>query len=244
MKKKKRPALILLITITSLSELWGIFGLYCADYYHALPEAEEALTSDKSIAVGKEDWLTSFEPVTPSKLGYIFYPGGKVESQAYAPFCHALAEKGNPTYLVTMPYNLAFFNLNAASGIIEAHPGVTSWVLVGHSLGGAMAGHYAAKNNYRLTGIVFLAAYTPDDLSRTNLKSMTIYGSEDGGLNRNEYTKAYSLFPLNCFELVISGGNHASFGVYGEQAGDGKATISAKEQIQKSVDAIANYFAK
>jgi hypothetical protein len=37
MKKKKRPALILLITITSLSELWGIFGLYCADYYHALP---------------------------------------------------------------------------------------------------------------------------------------------------------------------------------------------------------------
>jgi dienelactone hydrolase len=244
MKKKRRPAILILIVIASLSELWGIFGLYCAVYYHALPSAEEALKSEANLTVKKEEWLTSFEPTSSADLSYIFYPGGKVESKAYAPFCHALAAKGNPTNLVTMPYNLAFFNLSAATGIIDAHPNVTSWVLVGHSLGGAMAGAYAAQHSYRLTGIVFLASYPPADLSKTNLKSLSIYGSEDGVMNRSRYQAAYSLFPLNYQELIIPGGNHASFGIYGEQDGDGKATITATEQIDLSVEKIAAFFAK
>jgi hypothetical protein len=134
-KKKEHPGLRILLIVTTLSELWGFFGLYCGVYYHALTRAETALKSSVSLNVTRSDWLTSFEPTAPSSLGYIFYPGGKVESKAYAPFCHALSEKGNPTYLVTMPYNLAFFNLNAATSVIENHPNVTSWVLVGHSLG-------------------------------------------------------------------------------------------------------------
>jgi dienelactone hydrolase len=243
-KKKHRAAINLLITITTLSTLWGCFGFYCADYYRALSEADDALISATNLAVTKGDWLTAFEPSSKKSLGYIFYPGGKVESKAYAPFCRALSEKGNPTYLVTMPYNLAFFHSDAANGIIAAHPEVSSWVLIGHSLGGAMAGAYAAQNNSRLNGIVFLAAYTPNDLSQTPLKSLTIYGSEDGVMNREKYREAYSLLPLNNKEIVIAGGNHASFGLYGEQAGDGKATIKPDEQIQKSVDAIDSYFGK
>ena len=137
-KKKKHSGLIVLLIATSLSELWGIFGLYCGVYYHALPRADDALKSSASIKVRRADWLTSFEPAAPSSLGYIFYPGGKVESKAYAPFCRALSEKGNPTYLVTMPYNLAFFDLDRATALIEGHPNVASWVLLGHSLGGAM----------------------------------------------------------------------------------------------------------
>lgn len=242
-KKKKHSGLIVLLIATSLSELWGIFGLYCGVYYHALPRADDALKSSASIKVRRADWLTSFEPAAPSSLGYIFYPGGKVESKAYAPFCRALSEKGNPTYLVTMPYNLAFFDLDRATALIEGHPNVASWVLLGHSLGGAMAGNYAANNSYRLAGIVFLAAYTPNDLSKTQLKSMTFYGSEDGVMNRNKYREAYSSLPLNNKEVVIAGGNHASFGIYGEQDGNGKATIAPEEQIQESVDEIAAFFA-
>lgn len=242
-KKNGHPGLIVFLAIASLSELWGIFGLYCSVYYHALPRAEDALKSSASIKVRCADWLTSFEPTVPSSLGYIFYPGGKVESKAYAPFCRALSEKGNPTYLVTMPYNLAFFDLNRATSLIEEHPNVTSWVLLGHSLGGAMAGSYAADHYSRLTGVVFLAAYTPSDLSKTPLKSMTFYGSEDGVMNRNKYKEAYSWLSLNNKEVVIAGGNHASFGVYGEQNGDGKATITPEEQIQECVDDIAAFFA-
>lgn len=105
-----------------------------------------------------------------------------------------------------------------------------------------MAGGYAAQNSYRLTGIVFLAAYTPNDLSKTSLKSMTFYGSENGVMNRSKYQRAYSSLPLNNKEVIIAGGNHASFGVYGEQDGDGKATITPEEQIKESVDDIIAFF--
>lgn len=40
-------------------------------------------------------------------------------------------------------------------------------------------------------------------------------------------------------EVVLDGGNHAGFGVYGIQDGDGKATISGEEQIRQTVDVIA-----
>ena len=47
-------------------------------------------------------------------------------------------------------------------------------------------------------------------------------------------------FPSNYEELVIEGGNHSQFGLYGKQQGDGTANISFSEQqdiiINKIVD--------
>ena len=36
-------------------------------------------------------------------------------------------------------------------------------------------------------------------------------------------------------------GNHAQFGSYGEQSGDGTATMSGSEQLKQTVDAIVNF---
>ena len=41
--------------------------------------------------------------------------------------------------------------------------------------------------------------------------------------------------------VVISGGNHAYFGMYGEQEGDGEATIENTEQIIITADAISEF---
>lgn len=38
---------------------------------------------------------------------------------------------------------------------------------------------------------------------------------------------------------MIEGGNHAGFGDYGPQQGDGEATISADEQQEIAADAVA-----
>ncbi len=38
--------------------------------------------------------------------------------------------------------------------------------------------------------------------------------------------------------IVVEGGNHASFGNYGEQEGDGTATISREQQQKEAADAI------
>ena len=56
----------------------------------------------------------------------------------------------------------------------------------------------------------------------------------------------YSVYNL-CYdftEVIIQGGNHAGFGMYGLQDGDGQATVSNIEQINQTVDAILDFINK
>ena len=57
-----------------------------------------------------------------------------------------------------------------------------------------------------------------------------------------EDSKKYN--PSNSKEVVIKGGNHAQFGNYGEQAGDGTATISREEQQDQTAKAILEFTGK
>lgn len=65
-----------------------------------------------------------------------------------------------------------------------------------------------------------------------------ICGSEDRVVRKEKLEEGRKLAE-NCAELVIEGGNHAQFGNYGIQSGDGEATISADEQQRQTVDFIA-----
>ena len=58
------------------------------------------------------------------------------------------------------------------------------------------------------------------------------------------YQDSLSLMPDGFTDVIIEGGNHAQFGDYGEQKGDGEATISAEEQWGESVTAIMNFMEK
>ena len=50
--------------------------------------------------------------------------------------------------------------------------------------------------------------------------------------------------PETTVEIVIPGGNHALFGSYGAQDGDGDAAISPAEQIQFTAETISSFAAK
>ncbi|MCC8045715.1 MAG: alpha/beta hydrolase, partial [Clostridiales bacterium] len=69
------------------------------------------------------------------------------------------------------------------------------------------------------------------------LAVLSIYGSNDGVLSmeKAEVGREYS---TNYTEVCIEGGCHVWFGLYGEQAGDGIASISREEQWQQTVDAV------
>ena len=45
----------------------------------------------------------------------------------------------------------------------------------------------------------------------------------------------------NNTEYIIDGGNHAYFGCYGEQKGDGKALITRDKQINLTVNKILEF---
>jgi len=239
MKNKKR---ILLLTLLALLTVLLVGSLvYVADFYTADAKALEALKSDSVVTVEHLGDQIIFSPARP-EAGFIFYPGGKVEHTAYAPLMSALARKNILCVLVQMPANLAVLDPNAADGIPEQFPEIEKWYIGGHSLGGSMAASYAEKNSQLFRGLVLLASYSTADLTGTDLDVLSIYGSEDGVLNQEKYAENLSNLPEDSYEIVIRGGNHAFFGSYGLQDGDGLAGISPGEQLTLTAAYLHTFF--
>ena len=218
-------------------------AVYLNTYYPAGQAARESLQSDAAVSVRtSDDGGIVFEPANrqaANGAGLVFYPGAKVEYTAYAPLMHALSERGFTCVLVKMPFNLAFFDIDAADGARAAAPDVTRWYLGGHSLGGAMAAKYLAGHADEFVGLLLCASYATEDLSADDLSILSAYGTQDGVLNRDSYQSNWKNLPPSAQELVIDGGNHAQFGDYGAQDGDGEASIAPAEQIAKTADAFA-----
>lgn len=184
-----------------------------------------------------------FEP-DGATTGLIFYPGGKVEHTAYIPLMQACAENGILCVIVEMPFNLAVFDVNAADGIQKEYPQIENWYIGGHSLGGSMAASYLEKNAEDYEGLILLGSYSTADLSDTDLDVLSVYGSEDKVMNREKYDENKSNLPTNFTEIVIDGGCHAYFGMYGAQDGDGKPSITNEEQIYRTAELIAELVCK
>ena len=60
-------------------------------------------------------------------------------------------------------------------------------------------------------------------------------------INLTSYNEAKSLMKNNFTEIIINGGNHAQFGYYGVQSGDGQANITPESQQNQTVDAIMKF---
>ena len=140
--------------------------------------------------------------------------------------------------LVEMPFQLAILDMNAADGIQEQFPEVTKWYIGGHSLGGSMAASYLTKHGDAYEGLILLGSYSVDDLSKESIKVLSILGSEDQVLNSENYEKNKKNLPGGFQEIMLEGGCHAYFGMYGPQEGDGTPTISNEKQIEMTADAI------
>lgn len=214
--------------------LIGAGKRYLEDYYPA--NAYEVQTGQIQE---RESYVVYGAP--ESELGFIFYPGAKVDEAAYIPILDELAEAGICCVLVRMPYHLAILNADAAETVMQELTGVKRWYIGGHSLGGAMAAQFAAEHESELSGLILLAAYPTDAL--LTLPVLSVYGSEDMVLNHEKYEESISL-AAHLTEYIIEGGNHAGFGNYGKQDGDGEAEISDEEQWQDTVDYILNFMAE
>lgn len=241
---KKRTKIILSVCLALLLTV-GVGGYaYVSDYYHADEDAVAAMASQTdAVHIEQNDHVTWFVPDVPT-AGLIFYPGGKVEAAAYAPLLQACAQQGILCALVRMPANLAVLDSNAADGLQQTFPEITDWYIAGHSLGGAMAASYAAAHGEDFAGLILLAAYSTKDLTETSLRVLSIYGTEDGILNRDSYAENWANLPANTTELILEGGCHAQFGSYGPQEGDGTPTISGEEQIRQTVEAMMIFIAQ
>lgn len=242
MKKKHRILKIVLISLgVVLIGFIGIFFAYVSNYSHAQEQAISAMNSSTVNVTPFQGGIAFGDP--DANTGFIFYPGGKVEDTAYAPLAKEIAEGNVFCVIAEMPYQLAVFRSNAAADIMKQYPKIKEWYIGGHSLGGAMAAYYAGKYPDQFEGIILLAAYSTADLSQSSMKALLMHGSEDKVLNMENYQKYLSNLPSGYEEITIEGGNHAEFGDYGLQKGDGEATITATEQWRTTSEAILDFIA-
>ncbi len=216
-------------------------GMYVADYYAAEPAAWEAMADTTEIAVWQKENKTFFAPAE-GKTGFLFYPGGKVEAASYAPLMRALAEQDIFCVLVEMPFHLAVLDMDAAEGIPEKFPEVETWYIGGHSLGGSMAASFVSRNTERYEGLVLLASYSTADLTESGLQVLSLYGDQDQVLNLEKYQQYRENLPKDTVEILLEGGNHGGFGSYGHQTGDGESTLPQGLQIQRTAQAMADFF--
>ena len=136
------------------------------------PASEAAL---EAYAQGRmEEGTAIFEP-EEIRAAMIFYPGGLVEHEAYAPLMRALRERGILGLLVKMPMDLAVLDMDAAKQLREQYADkIDTWLIGGHSLGGAMAAGYLKENAQDYDGLVLLGAYAAEDLSDTALRVLSV----------------------------------------------------------------------
>lgn len=218
--------------------------IYLNDYYHADLNSITAFSSSENIKKEVLDDGTLVYSSDGDEIGFVFYPGGKVEYVAYEPLMKECASRGITSILIKMPFNLAVFDVNAADGVQEQYPGIKKWYIGGHSLGGSMAASYLSNNLDKFNGLILLGAYSTTNLSNSYLDVLSIYGDEDKILNKDAYNKNKSNLPGNITEVVINGGNHSYFGMYGKQDGDGIPKITNEEQIIQTVEVISQFINK
>ena len=222
-----------IIPLAVVLALAAAFFLYAGIFYHADETAKAALESNETVTVSMTDYGWFFDgPSEEDAL--IFYPGAKVEASAYAPFLRLLAEEGMDVCLVEMPFRMAVFGMNKADAVMKEYS-YEHWYIGGHSLGGAVAANYAAEHGKELTGLVLCSAYPTKEMD-DGLLMLTVYGSEDRVLNPERVEEGRAFAPSESYEFVIQGGNHAQFGSYGTQKGDGEASISAEEFRKAAVE--------
>lgn len=181
--------------------------------------------------ISQQDGLTILSPSYPTDTAIIFYPGAKVEAEAYLPLLDQIRQTGVTCMLVHMPFRMAIFDADAAEEVIARFPEIQHWYIAGHSMGGAMASKFASDHPDLVDGLILMGAYIYGDYPEEN--TLTIYGS------LNQSVEDHIDYTENIVE--IQGGNHAQFGNYGPQKGDPPATISAEEQQRQTVEAIAAF---
>lgn len=230
----------LVIVGVSLLIVIGSFVLWASTPQGALmPQVATALQDDALIDVSIEDYILFTPQGQTPTVGYVLYPGGRVQAEAYAPLARAIAERGYLVAIVYAPLNLAFFNIGAAQAVIDAHPAIEAWAVGGHSLGGVASSLFVAGRPDKVRGLVIMASYPANNAlaERDDLRVLSIYGTEDGLANPDSILASVKNLPPGTQLVAVRGGNHGQFGWYGDQLGDKPAALSREEQQAQIVEA-------
>ena len=99
----------------------------------------------------------------------------------------------------------------------------------------------ALENESRVEGVIFLASYPISSMVESELRVLSISGEVDGLATQTDIEASRENVPDDAVFYEIVDGNHANFGMYGPQDGDNDSPLSAKEQLDETIEQILNW---
>ena len=232
-------ATVLVMTLLAVIGViaWSRIGVMAAE-----PEPLHGVLEDPRTTVTDSETALVLQPsgTGASEIGLVFYPGAKVEPEAYAARLSGLTTELGMTVVIARPLlHLALLDRRGLDTFTQSAPEVETWLVGGHSLGGVRACQVAPEAD----GLVLFAAYCANDLSSQDLPVLSLSGSEDELSTPQDIAEHRGNLPQAAVMLKIDGANHARFGNYGEQRGDGTAEISDEEMDRELMAALADLVA-
>ena len=210
--------------------------------------APTILRSSETVTVSETADTIQFTPQNARSTGLLFYPGALVEPEAYAPLARMIAEQGFLTIIVKLPLRTASFGSQEADvmattrSLMAVNDAVQNWFIAGHSRGGAIAARFAHQYSDSIDGLILIGTSHPKEaaysLANAAFPVTKIYATNDGLASAAEVEANAVFLPAATRWVKIEGGNHAQFGYYGYQLGDGQAEINREQQQDLTIEAI------
>lgn len=222
MKILKRTLFALVILVVVLAIGISLYASHPYEPEQAMIDAIDQL--DTTMVTVHEDFDEIAFTVENPKKQIVFIPGGLVEPDSYDYLAFRLALAGYNVTIYKPFYNLAIFTPNYAKRFLSDQ---LENIVIGHSLGGVVAS-MMSSGNPKVSGVILLGSYPIKDL--TDKPVMILTAEFDIAMDQEKFNE--SLQYLNSQAIIddIAGGNHAQFGWYGPQKGDGTATIDTLTQ--------------
>ena len=228
--------------------IWAVLATtYVLNTFRTRGVDDSLLTSDGSIGVDLSDERLRLLPRgRSSTAGLVFIAGAGVSPKAYLPLLRPIARRGHAVVVLGLPWRIAPLErhkqaaVDRARATIAADPAASSWVVAGHSQGGALASRILLDPPARLRSAVLIGTSHPKrfDLSQTRIPITKVVATNDGVATPGMVENNHHLLPAHTRWIHIEGGNHSQFGHYGKQLLDGDATISRERQQEITREAL------
>lgn len=242
MRKIIKKLIYVVLTILVLTT--AAFFTWTAFQYRADEVAlTNALKNDSLEIVNTDDYI-SIKPFNFKRdKAYIFYPGAKVQPEAYIAKLSSIALSNNiQIFIPKMFKNLAFFGINKAKMVQKLFPQIKYWYIGGHSLGGSMACIYGKNNSTTIEGVLIFGTYSGVDLSKCSFKVLSINGTEDGIFLPEKIENHRFELPKSAQIKFIKGLNHADIGNYGSQSGDKPSKLNKHDVTLQLINSTKGFF--
>ncbi len=211
--------------------LVAIFMIWQWRSYQAKGLPNDVFESSESIQVTENANTISFISLADTlEREVIFFQGGLVDPNAYAPLCRSIAEAGFSCHIVKMNWRMPIWGYERINDLFDLETGM--YVLAGHSQGAKMAAQFVHENPDLLKGLILMGTSHPRDfdMSQQSIPTLKLYAEHDGLASVPEVMENQHLLPQEASLVLIEGGNHSQFGYMGHLLMDSRTDISVQAQ--------------